>query len=108
VRTSVERTCVQCGTTFCSTRNDARLCSARCRKRHERGTSPTASGPLKAFLERHGFAHEGTLSVAAGVAMAELNAALKLLHDRGLRTVIQPFTDATFRAALRDARVAAA
>jgi hypothetical protein len=110
VRTHRPHTCVQCGSTFCAARSDARFCSARCRKRHERGAASASAGPqaLRAFLEKHGFAHKGTLNVSASVALAEVNAAVEQLQSQGLRTVLQPFTEFTFKSALRRAGVAPA
>jgi hypothetical protein len=110
VRARQAHTCDQCRTTFCAARSDAHFCSPRCRKRHERGLPPANTSPqtLRTFLEKHGFAQGGALSVSAGVALAEVNASLKNLQSRGLKTVLQPFTEVGFRSALRDAGVAAA
>lgn len=109
---SGSRRCHQCGTPLVAKRGDARFCSARCRKRHERGVPSTAprSGPakLRSFLERYGLASAGRLSVSLTVALAEINASLERLQARGLNTVLQPFTEGAFKVALRDAGIAAA
>jgi hypothetical protein len=57
-------------------------------------------------VERNGFTYGGALSVTIAFAAEELNAALRRLRQRGLRTVVEPFTEAAFKAALRDAGIA--
>jgi hypothetical protein len=101
--------CAQCGEAFCATRSDARLCSPRCRKRHERGSrDKSAPIALRGFLEKHHLAQAGALSVPPAVALAEVNAAVYRLQAQGLRTVLPLFTEATFRSALKEAAVAPA
>ena len=105
-----EHTCAQCGTAFEAQRSTATFCSTKCRMAHMRGrrrTPDPGHKHLRSYLRRHGLAQGNALSVSPTVALREVNGSLERLQGRGLKTVLQPFTEPAFRAALKDAGLAA-
>ena len=107
-------TCQQCGIAYQPARKDARFCSARCKKRHQRGLpkeDAKAASTLRSWLLKRDFVRgspAGGLALTVPVAfiLDELNAAMAGIRNRGLKSRLPEYSEESLRAALNAARIA--